>query len=145
MVVKFTKSRKLPRHRLMFYCFRHYDENAWVKKVTLAGGTVYCSFASPNLSLWALLKAQGASGKARKLPSGDSDSALDRSKYYVIFETNEGDTPRIVLSAFSSSWASPLRGSIPVAWAVDPLLCRNRDTQRQFHRWRRWSRLRASR
>ena len=39
-----------------------------------------------------------------------------------MFETNEGDTPRIVVSAFSSSWASPQRGTIPVAWAVDALI-----------------------
>ena len=100
----------------------HRDENGWVRQVTIGGGTVYCSFASPNLSFWALLKAATSSGKARKLPSGDSGSALDPSKYYVTFETNEGDTPRIVLSAFGSSWASPQRGSIPVAWAVDALL-----------------------
>jgi hypothetical protein len=72
----------------------HYDENHWVAQVTKGGGTVYCSFASPNLSFWALLKAPSASGKAQKLPSGDSGSAIDRTKYYVIFETNEGDTPR---------------------------------------------------
>jgi hypothetical protein len=45
-----------------------------------------------------------------------------RSKYYVTFETNEGDTPRIVVSAFGSSWASAQRGSVPVAWSVDPVL-----------------------
>ena len=63
-----------------------------------------------------------AHGKARRLPAGDSHAALDRSKYYVTFQTNEGDTPRIVISAFGSSWASPQRGTIPVAWSVDPLL-----------------------
>ena len=99
----------------------HGDEPKWVAAVTEGGGTVFCSFASPDLSFWALLKAVGG-GKARKLPSGDSDRLLDKSKYYVTFETNEGDTPRIVLSAFASSWASPQRGSVPVAWAVDALL-----------------------
>lgn len=43
-------------------------------------------------------------------------------RYYLTFETNEGDTPRIVVSAFGSSWASPQRGSLPVAWSVDPVL-----------------------
>ena len=39
-----------------------------------------------------------------------------------MFETNEGDTPRIIVSAFGSSWASSQRGSLPVAWAIDPVL-----------------------
>lgn len=77
----------------------------------------------PNLSFWALLQLpKAAGGKSRRLPAGDSGKSLDESKYYVTFETNEGDTPRIVVSAFGSSWASPLRGSTPVAWSVDPLL-----------------------
>lgn len=101
-----------------------HDEHAWTHAVSVAGGTVFCSFASPNLSFWALLPLppSRAGGTARRLPSGDSGRALDRGKYYVTFETNEGDTPRIVDSAFGSSWASPLRGSVPVAWSVDPLL-----------------------
>jgi hypothetical protein len=81
----------------------------------VGGGTVFCSFASPNLSFWALLPLPAAAGgKARRLPSGDSGRPLDRGKYYLTFETNEGDTPRIVDSAFGSSWASPLRGAARV-------------------------------
>jgi len=100
-----------------------HDEHAWTEAVSLGGGTVFCSFASPNLSFWALLALpQEAGGQARRLPSGDSGAPLDKSKYYLTFETNEGDTPRIVVSAFGSSWASPQRGSIPVAWSVDPVL-----------------------
>jgi hypothetical protein len=37
-------------------------------------------------------------------------------------ETNEGDTPRIVISAFSQMWTDPRRGSLPVSWAIDPQL-----------------------
>lgn len=100
-----------------------HDEHAWTEAVSVGGGTVFCSFASPNLSFWALLKlVAAAGGKTRRLHSGDSGRPLDRSKYYVTFETNEGDTPRIAVSAFGSSWASSQRGSIPVAWSVDPLL-----------------------
>jgi len=98
-----------------------HDEHAWTQTVSVSGGTVFCSFASPNLSFWAALPVVGG-GPARRLPSGDSGRPLNRSKYYVVFETNEGDTPRIVDSAFGSSWASPKRGSVPVAWSVDPVL-----------------------
>jgi len=96
------------------------NEYAWTELVSRGGGVVFCSFASPNLSFWALLapfsKDALPSGKARRLPTGDSGKELDPSKYYVTFETNEGDTPRIVVSAFGSSWASPQRGTVPVAW-----------------------------
>ena len=39
-----------------------------------------------------------------------------------MFETNEGDTPRAVVSAMASAWAQPERGSAPIAWAMDPVL-----------------------
>jgi hypothetical protein len=82
-----------------------------------------CSFASPNLSFWALLRLSSSRKAARRLPTNDPGvQRLDRTKYYVTFETNEGDTPRILVSAFSSSWADPRRGSVPVAWAIDPWL-----------------------
>jgi hypothetical protein len=90
--------------------------------VSIGGGVVFCSFASPNLSFWAVLPLPDGRTLARKLPNGDSGAPLDKSKYYVVFETNEGDTPRIVVSAFGSSWASAARGSLPVAWSVDPVL-----------------------
>jgi hypothetical protein len=66
------------------------NEHAWTQAVSVGGGTVFCSFASPNLSFWALLPLPAAAGgKARRLPSGDSGAALNRSKYYLTFETNE--------------------------------------------------------
>jgi hypothetical protein len=99
-----------------------HNEHAWTEAVSRAGGVVFCSFASPNLSFWATLALPDGVARARKLPSGDTGRRLDRSKYYVTFETNEGDTPRIISSAFGSSWASPQRGSVPVAWSVDPVL-----------------------
>jgi hypothetical protein len=40
---------------------------------------------------------------------------------------------RIVLSAFGSAWASPQRGSIPVAWAVDPLLSERFPAMMDFY------------
>lgn len=46
----------------------------------------------------------------------------DTDAVYVLFETNEGDTPRILSSLFTSAWLSADRGTVPVAWAVDPLL-----------------------
>jgi hypothetical protein len=38
------------------------DEHAWTNAVSIGGGTVFCSFASPNLSFWALLALDPAAG-----------------------------------------------------------------------------------
>jgi len=99
------------------------EEFTWVNATSAAGGAVLCSFASPNLSFWALVPCDRTGRReARRLPAADRGVRLDRAKHYVTFETNEGDTPRILVSAMASSWASARRGSLPVAWAIDPLL-----------------------
>ena len=86
-------------------------------------GAVFCSFASPNLSFWALLECdrQGRH-TARALPHNDRGHQLNQSKYYISFQTNEGDTPRIAVSAFGSAWASEQRGRVPVSWAINPMI-----------------------
>lgn len=98
------------------------DEFSWTNMTSHFGGTIMCSFASPNFSFWSRLALPEGRTVARKLPTNDRGIALDRSKYYVTFETNEGDTPRVLASAMCSSWPNPKRGSFPVAWAIDPLL-----------------------
>jgi hypothetical protein len=42
----------------------------------------------------------------------DRKMPYDKTKKYVLMETNEGDTPRIVVSAFSQSWTDPRRGTL---------------------------------
>eukprot|EP00040_Diaphanoeca_grandis_P022230 m.118956 g.118956 ORF g.118956 m.118956 type:complete len:610 (-) comp28713_c0_seq1:105-1934(-) len=86
------------------------------------GGAVFCSFATPNLSFWKLLALPDGRITARKLPVFDRGMKYDKQSTYVLLETNEGDTPRIVVSAFSKSWTDARRGSIPVSWSIDPVL-----------------------
>jgi hypothetical protein len=54
------------------------------------GGAVFCSFATPNLSFWKLMPLSDGRTKSRALPVFDRGFALDRSKSYVLLETNEG-------------------------------------------------------
>lgn len=96
-------------------------EHAFTNITSHAGGVVFCSFRTSNLAFWAAISKLRAT-KPLPLPQHDRGIPLDRTKTYLVFETNEGDTPRIITSQFDSSWLSPKRGSIPVAWAVDPLL-----------------------
>ena len=53
-----------------------------------------------------MLQREDGATVARKLPDGDTGVNLNSSKYYVTFETNEGDTPRILVSAMTSAWCN---------------------------------------
>ena len=83
---------------------------------------MFCSFATPNLSFWKLLSIPGGRSTSRPLPIFDRGMKYDPAKKYVLLETNEGDTPRIVVSLFSKSWIDPRRGSVPVSWSINPVL-----------------------
>lgn len=65
------------------------DEFSWTNITSHFGGTIMCSFASPNFSFWSRLALPEGRTVARKLPDNDRGLALDKSKYYVTFETNE--------------------------------------------------------
>lgn len=86
------------------------------------GGAVFCSMATPNLSFWKLLTLPGGRSTSHPLPIFDRKMKYDPTKKYVLLETNEGDTPRIVVSLFSQSWTDPRRGSVPVSWSINPVL-----------------------
>ena len=98
-------------------------EYSYTNITSHAGGAVFCSFSTPNLSYWDAI-SKYFNVKPLPLPIKDNDlqHKLDASKTYLIFETNEGDTPRILSSQFTSAWVSPNRGSVPIAWAIDPYL-----------------------
>ena len=98
-------------------------EHAYTNITTQSGGVVFCTFSSPNLAFWAALGEQRRSTPL-PLPHPAAGHSLDRDAVYLLFETNEGDTPRILTSQFASAWLSPHRGRVPVSWAVDPLLGR---------------------
>ena len=82
---------------------------------------MFCSFSTANLAFWWSLSRR-LHTVPLPVPSHDNKNALDPANVYVTFETNEGDTPRILTSQFTSAWLSPRRGSFPLSWAVDPLL-----------------------
>lgn len=96
-------------------------EHAYTNATTVANGTVFCTFSTSNLAFWAAL---GTVRRTVGLPAPQREpaKAYDPNAVYISFETNEGDTPRILTSQFTSQWLSPHRGSVPVAWAVDPYL-----------------------
>ena len=65
-------------------------EPLYAKRVSDGGNVVMCA-AAPNLSFWRRLQAAAAF----RLPERLTSLQLDRSKHYVAFQTNEGDTPKV--------------------------------------------------
>jgi len=82
---------------------------------SVGGGAVVCD-AAPNLSFWSHV----GSG-AVALPYNVRPSLTLQDHVYVAFQTNEGDTPKILAALQGGLWLNPARGSIPMSWGIDPL------------------------
>ena len=94
-------------------------ESEYTIRVSQGGGYVLCSGA-PNLSFWARVAAgslAGVFGSAARAAA--PPPAPLQNKVYVTFQTNEGDTPKIVAGLFGGSWLNPNRGRVPVAWGIN--------------------------
>ena len=99
------------------------SEFAWTNETSTSGGTVFCAGAAPNLSVWARLPCDaGGRRVARALPRHDRGMAYDPRTKYAAFMTNEGDTPWVLAQLFSGAWLDPARGTVPIAWSIDPIL-----------------------
>ena len=96
-------------------------EHAYTNITAHAGGVVFCTFSTPNLSFWRAISIY-LNTKPINPPKHDLNRKLDHDKVYIMFETNEGDTPRILSSQFTGAWVSNHRGKIPMGWAADPYL-----------------------
>jgi hypothetical protein len=90
-------------------------EFLYCERVSRGGNFVVCS-AAPNTSFWAKVPAR----KDLHLPSPPPRKRPLEAKYYITFQTNEGDTPKILAGLMSDEWISPKRGSVPIAWGIDP-------------------------
>jgi hypothetical protein len=83
---------------------------------------MFARFAAENLSFMAAVKRSSKPGAAR-LPGITSTKRLNRSKLYVTFQTNEGDTPKAAIGLEHGSWLDRSRGTAPVSWGFNPRLC----------------------
>lgn len=93
----------------------------YASRVGAAGAVVLCG--APNLSF---LRRVGLSrgAAACHLPSSPGTAPLDRSKHYVTFQTNEGDTAKNAYSLRGGNWISPSRGYIPISWGTNPMIAK---------------------
>jgi hypothetical protein len=90
-------------------------EFLYTERVSRGGNFVMCSAAS-NTSFWAKVPARGD----LRLPISPPRSKPLEAKFYLTFQTNEGDTPKILACLMSQAWISDKRGSVPIAWGIDP-------------------------
>jgi hypothetical protein len=84
------------------------------------GGAVLCDGA-PNLSFWGHVRT-GGGGAPPALPYHDAGVPLEADRVYITWQSNEGDTPKIAAALQQGAWLDPARGSVPVAWGVNPAL-----------------------
>eukprot|EP00047_Mylnosiga_fluctuans_P011612 m.22206 g.22206 ORF g.22206 m.22206 type:complete len:385 (-) comp3715_c0_seq2:178-1332(-) len=74
----------------------------------------YCLTAAPNLSFWSSVPSSQP-----RLPAPTAPPAA-AAPYTVVFQTNEGDTPKILAGLMSAQWLHPAHGAAPVSWGINP-------------------------
>ena len=72
---------------------------------------------APNLSFLSSLKVG-----TTKLPHHTTQTKLDKSKIYLHFQSNEGDTPKNAYSFRGGNWLLDARGSVPIGWGSAPII-----------------------
>jgi len=110
---RILRSRELPA---AVFGWPSSDEGVGTASVSRAGCYVMCA-AAENLSFLNRVRSIRV-----RLP-GAPALPLNLSKYYVTFQTNEGDTPKSAVSFFGGSWLDPARGSAPVSWGFNARIC----------------------
>eukprot|EP00935_MAST-01C_sp_MAST-1C-sp1_P001307 g1307.t1 len=90
-------------------------ETSMVSILSKTDSVVQCG--APNLSFLSSAKAA-----ATQLPyHRGTTSKVDPNKRYVVFQTNEGDTPKNAYGFRGGNWLSPNRGKVPISWGVSPI------------------------
>ena len=99
-------------------------EPQYCKLISQCGDSIVCS-AAPNLSLYASLGK--ALPKLALLLPRKVNGPIEKLKprYYVDFETNEADTPKIAASWQMGAWFSNYRGKVPITWGLTATLAQD--------------------
>ena len=92
-------------------------ESVYCDRVSRNGNFVMCA-AAPNLSFWAHVPVD----ETPRLPAGPAEAPTLQDKYYIAFQTNEGDTPKILAGLMAGGWLSDRRGTVPIAWGINPYI-----------------------
>jgi hypothetical protein len=101
-------------------------ETAFATVVTAGGCIIVCDGA-PNLSWWSRVPVIRL-----PWPQPTSGQPLE-DKFYMSFQTNEADTPKILTALMQGEWLSPNRGAIPMSWGVPTWLSYDFPALQRFY------------
>jgi hypothetical protein len=93
------------------------EENLFVQMVSRAGKSVVGVQDVPNLSV---LTALGRNGP--RVQTSTTASVPLEDKTYVVLAVPDGDNVDFVSRRMRELWASPERGTMPIAWSMNPFL-----------------------
>ena len=94
------------------------EENAFVQMASAEGKFVVGVQDLPNLSV---LTAFGRNDTHRQIPTSAPSTALE-DKTYVVVAVPDGDNVDFISGRMRELWSEPARGTVPLAWSIDPLL-----------------------
>lgn len=96
------------------------DENNTCRRITIDNCVLVCG-GTGNGSFYERLPLMA--GTFRQ-PGPRPEAGEPANKIYIAFMTNEGDSLKNTSTFQNLSWAQPERGTLPVNWGIDPLICR---------------------
>src|SRR3989475_4508874 len=94
------------------------EENSFVQLASGEGKFVVGVQDVPNLSV---LTALGRNATRSQASSGSSPLPLE-NKTYVVLAVPDGDNIDFVAGRMQELWSEPVRGTMPFAWSLNPLL-----------------------
>ncbi|HKW42604.1 MAG TPA: hypothetical protein VJP06_00315, partial [Thermoplasmata archaeon] len=94
------------------------EENSFVQMASAEGKFVVGAQSVPNLSV---LAALGRNETHRQTPAAPATSPL-ANKTYIVFAVPDGDNVDFIAGRMRELWSEPIRGTMPIAWSIDPLL-----------------------
>jgi len=94
------------------------EENSFVQLASGEGKFVVGAQDVPNLSV---LTALGRNETRRQAASAPGSLPLE-NKTYVVLAVSDGDNIDFAAGRMQELWSEPVRGTIPLAWSLNPLL-----------------------
>jgi hypothetical protein len=99
------------------------DENSFTRSVGRNGQVVECSGVLNN-SFFSALPSKRTQWQQRT-PHVTAESVKPENRIYVALMVNEGDSVKAAISLQClGGWAQPQRGTFPLNWGIDPLICK---------------------
>ncbi len=111
-------------------------EPQYCRLISREGDSIVCS-AAPNLSLYAAIGKKWPWLAKLENENRPVPKTRLRDRYYVDFETNEADTPKIAASWQMGAWFNSDRGKVPITWGLTATLANDAPALlAMYHRMR---------